>query len=211
MKTVFSMILLFSLSAFSETMIFETVEPSTKVSLKTIRLANSAWTESAIRHELANTNHIFAKCGIQIQKLELSDSNVSAVISSFDELEKQSTEWIRTGQRLALEPTLILAGDPDGEVLAGVQGRPAGVSFAKISGEGSDLENVAIAFDFSHTDYHAKLVPEGYSTIAHELAHVYLNSDHVRYPNLLATGPLVSPGLSKEQCEIFRQSPLLKR
>jgi hypothetical protein len=185
-------------------------------SLKGVILKDAKWTDLIIRNELKKVNTIFAQCDVQIKDITVTRIHYSSTINAITDVLEISKNLEQIKFKKRKEIVMIFAGSLGGELKLKSGKNTGGFSFNHINLSESPmsemcLENISVMLDNTHTDEYKILRNNDYSPLAHELGHVILDEGHVDFPNLMAVElGAVNGELTKEQCEIIKNSDLLK-
>lgn len=185
-------------------------------SLKAVLLKGAKWTRPLIVDELVKVNRIYSQCGVQIKHIELLMAQSSADFSELNQIALYGSKLEKIGFKKRNEVVILFAGKLAGELKEEGGSNTGGFAINELnSHELTKLEramtNMAVLLDNGHSNEYKSRRHADYSPIAHELGHIFLNVGHSDKPNLMASGvEIVTPDLTPEQCESFKQSPLIK-
>jgi hypothetical protein len=178
-------------------------------SLKVIYIENTNWTIESILSEMEKVNEIFSQCDFQfsdIQVLRLSNPAYFDRPEVFD-----LTQYLsQIGFKKLKEPVLTFAKGATGKI-ALFNEDPAGFSVNHVlvdptKEEERRSENTMFVFEKILTPEYKAERDENYSTVAHEIAHVFFNSGHVAFPNLLGeTKYIVNAKITAHQCAALKK------
>jgi hypothetical protein len=204
-----------SLRGSEEVIFLKTNPQAIQLSLKVVQSAKSNWTRESLLNELNKANVVYSKCGVAFEKIDILIANEAPVAFDWADVHEFAAALTKMGFRSQKEPTLILAGSIKGELLrkAKTTGGFAfhrGIIATTLGLADTPLENVAFALDRTLSPEYKIVRNPDYSALAHELAHVFLNTEHVDFPNLLSKSyRQVNGDLTPAQCQTLRSSSLL--
>lgn len=181
----------------------------------------AGWTEASIRDHLSETAKIYSQCGIRV-----GSTNVIWDDETPQGLDLDSGKAVKLSMRTPIEskPVVFFVRVPGMAYDAMLKENRADSAYAFAARSFSDPRTEAYRKSAQDTAYMGIEIdtPEyrksrnfhsRYDTVAHELAHILCNCDHVDGPedNLLQSYEgLMSGKIKPAQCETFRKSPLTR-
>ena len=175
--------------------------------IKTIKmdLKISGWTPEILKNSMRRVAEIYSQCGIKIDHVKLVVVDAPDQLVNVDSFEKMVSKIPVTPR-----PTLFFTRER-------LENDAAGHAYTmdKENLFGSVTVNTAWIAGIVNTAYHKNLhieqKQEGYSTVAHELAHLLANSEHINSDdgmNLLGGSPeQQNSHIRREQCDAMKTHP----
>lgn len=207
---VLLLLVLFSRLALAESIALPVKPGSLEVPLRAVYSSDSSWTIANITDEMNKVNRIYAQCNVQFNPLILTHLELPFQTDDA-EIDEVAQLLVKERVRKRSEPVLVFSRLPTGELEFRNGHLSGGVAFAVISNK-PKLTNLAFVFQSLLTEEYKRLHRPEHSPVAHELAHVFLDSDHVRGPNVLSRDMRQkNDQFAPYQCDMLRASPLVKR
>lgn len=179
------------------------IKTSHYFNITAIMMKNSGWTIQEVKAELLKASEIFHKCDISIRKI-----NTVTLPSSNKNLDYGFSEALELVNRLPKEleqPWIIFFRYSKQENKA----------FSKTLNGAKEKQKYNYSFishEVTEPEYR-KIRNVKASTVAHELAHIILNSEHIsdsKTPNILASSyKFIDDSFTQDQCAKALKSPLI--
>ena len=187
--------------------------------LSVVHLEKHGWTEEQVLSELDKVSAILAKCGIKL----LSPHMVKS-LPPLDDRGKEITSISVGGGRVAAREVEILSENSPQEAkpiiyfIKKFNNRPMGGTLYGEAWQSSQVnqgvawENTALISHETQTPQVLKERGSSYSTTAHELGHILLNSGHTHGDEIMNEDSAKRKAVfSPAQCAQMKKSPLIKK
>lgn len=178
-------------------------ESGDQIVVRQMDIKVSGWSKEVTVKSMVRVAEIYSQCGIKIDNVKL------VIVDAPKDLTNVETyrQMLARAPQIS-HPAVFLTRERLEEDAAGHAYRYAMTDVNDVA------RDTAWVAGLVNTDYHKKLKQEGFSTLAHELAHLVADAEHIDYENgMNLLGPSSEQQNSEiwpSQCEEMKKHPSVK-